>query len=432
MVLQCMRARLRLVFMVGCALLAAPTWVFGQAQSREKTIEFDFDRPPDAGHRIGQHWRFGGLFELDLIADRDLDLDPGFESDLTSLEPRLDLALAYRPSPRVTAFAQLELSRAYYLVNEADEERPDAELTVEQAYVTFPEILPGFSMQIGRQLFEDERDWWYKEELDALRLFYRHERFGLEFSASRSELVGDDLLNRDEPERTNNFFLIGRYAYQEDAEFDAYVFKQDDRTDDDDDPLFFGIRSIGEIGEDFEHWIDAALVRGHDDDEDIHAYGFDAGLSYEPELRFDPLFTLGVAFGSGDADPDDDIDREFRQTGFQESYYYYGEVLAPELSNMWILTAGASLFVTQDISAGFLYHYYRQHRASEELRDAFIFGYPTGQDKDLGQALDFVVSYWGTEGLYADLILGTFYPGDAFLDDSPNAYFSEIIIGYEF
>jgi hypothetical protein len=28
----------------------------------------------------------------------------------------------------------------------------------EQAYVTFAEILPGLSMQIGRQLFEDERD----------------------------------------------------------------------------------------------------------------------------------------------------------------------------------------------------------------------------------------------------------------------------------
>lgn len=433
-----------LVAIVSCALLAVPASVSGQTTSRDRSIvEFDFNRTPVAGNRLGENWRFGGLFELDAIADRDLELSPDFEEDTATLEPRLDLALAYRPSAQLTAFAQVELSRLIFLENEFGFEEPEVQLNVEQAFVSFAEIVPGLTLQVGRQLFEDERDWWYKEELDALRLFYRTERFGLEFSVSRSDLVGRDVLNDDEPERTTNFFLIGRYAYQEDAELDAYVFKQDGRVEEnpeddpdvhEEDPWFFGFRSIGELGSsDFEHWLDFSIVRGKDDGRDIRAYGFDAGLTYEPDLRYDSLFTLGVALGSGDDKPFDGVDREFRQTGFQESFYYYGEVLAPELSNLWVYTAGASMYVTDDLSAGFLYHYYRQRRASRRaFRDAFIFQNPNGVNKNLGQALDLVVSYYGSGGLYADVIFGTFFPGDAFRDNSPNAYFGEIIIGHEF
>jgi hypothetical protein len=131
-----------------------------------------------------------------------------------------------QPNPRVSAFAQLELSREFIIEDEGDLLDPaDTRLTSEQAYVTFAEILPGLSMQIGRQMFEDERDWWYKGGLDAVRLFCRTKRLGLEFSASRVELLGDDLLNRHDPEQTNNFSSIGRYAYREDSEFDVHVFK---------------------------------------------------------------------------------------------------------------------------------------------------------------------------------------------------------------
>lgn len=62
-------------------------------------------------------------------------------------------------TPRVSAFAQLVLSREFIIEDEGDLLDPvDTRLAAEQAYVTFAEILPGLSMQIGRQLFEDERD----------------------------------------------------------------------------------------------------------------------------------------------------------------------------------------------------------------------------------------------------------------------------------
>jgi hypothetical protein len=97
-----------------------------------------------------------------------------------------------------------------------------------------------------------------------------------------------------------------------------------------------------------------------------------------------------------------------------------------------VLTGGARAYVTQDLSAGFLYHYYRQHRAADALRDAFIFQDADAEHKELGHALDFVFSYYGAGGLYADLIIGSFFPEDAYSEDSTNAYFGEFIIGYEF
>jgi hypothetical protein len=98
---------------------------------------------------------------------------------------------------------------------------------------------------------------------------------------------------------------------------------------------------------------------------------------------------------------------------------------------VWIFTAGASMFVTRNISGGFFYHYYGQHRAANALRDVFVYRAPDGRHKDLGHALDFVATYFG-ENLYLDLILGSFFPGDAFPEDVPTAYFGEFLISYQF
>lgn len=130
------------------------------------------------------------------------------------------------------------------------------------------------------------------------------------------------------------------------------------------EPIFLGARSIRELAPRLEHWIDLALVRGSEDGRDIRAWGFDAGLEYETELPGEIELSVGVAFCSGDANPGDAVDGSFRQTGLRGSYFYYGEVLAPELSNMWIATAGIGFSPADDISIDLLYHCYRQHEAA--------------------------------------------------------------------
>lgn len=110
--------------------------------------------------------------------------------------------------------------------------------------------------------------------------------------------------------------------------------------------------------------------------------------------------TLGFAFGSGDSDPDTDVDRNFRQTGLHDNsgkfngntkFKYYGEVFDPELSNMMIWTAGAGIRPSKNTSLDVVYHHYSQVDRSDELRDVDIDPDPTGKSRDLGHAVDLIV-----------------------------------------
>jgi hypothetical protein len=257
-------------------------------------------------------------------------------------------------------------------------------------------------------------------------------RLGLELSASRNEVVGADLLNRERARRGSHYIAVGRYAYADEAELAAYLIAQDNRAQPAERPVFFGLRSIGRIASGVEHWIDAALVRGTDNGRDIRAYGFDVGLDYRFDAPLRPSLLLGTAFGSGGASPEDAVDREFRQTGLQESYFYYGEVLAPELSNMWIHTAGVKFRPARRTSVRILYHLYRQHRPEARLRDVLIEREPDGVRRDLGEGLDLVTTYSGIRNAYLDFIVGMFFPGAAFGSGADPAFFGQFLFTYEF
>ena len=132
----------------------------------------------------------------------------------------------------------------------------------------------------------------------------------------------------------------------------AFAIVLDDRTKRQDRPLFFGLRSLGEVDvfdDEIEYWADLATVRGKDEGTDIKGYGFDIGATYELNAPLRPYFTLAYAFGSGDSDPDAGTDKEFRQTGLEgnenkfggiTSFKYYGETFNPELRNLKISNRG--------------------------------------------------------------------------------------------
>ena len=89
-------------------------------------------------------------------------------------------------------------------------------------------------------------------------------------------------------------------------------------------------------------------------------------------LGFADNQTFGVAFGSGDNNRRDGVDRNYRQSGLQDnnarfagvtSFKFYGETVEPELSNLLIGTAAIGVRPTPRSSVDLVYHYYAQHRA---------------------------------------------------------------------
>ena len=141
------------------------------------------------------------------------------------------------------------------------------------------------------------------------------------------------------------------YRGIEDTKLAFYTIKRNDRAHLEGTPLHVGLRGLGAPTENFKYWAELAWLGGHDEAlAKIQARGLDIGGTYRfKSLPLSPSITLGYAFGSGDSNPNDRRNTEFRQTGLQSNerrwagvadFKYYGEGLDPELSNLHILTVG--------------------------------------------------------------------------------------------
>jgi alginate production protein len=410
----------------------------------ELVIEFENNEPPSADRPLTPSLFYGAEIELELESELNYDLDAGEEDDLVTLEPFLKLALAYVPSPRFDAVASFELAREFLLVRPPDEPSPPTRLELKEAYVTFRELTDGLAVKVGRQTFDDEREWLYDEELDAVRLFYGVGHWGLEASVSRESLVTSDLLNNVDEDRINNYFLLGRWFPEDDDDVivEGYAFLRDDRDPEGERPLWLGLRSFGEATNQILYWGELAYVAGEGERDDgtgerpdISGFGLDLGATYVLDAPLEPSFTLGFAYGSGD-DDDDGEDNNFRQTGLQENsasfngiagFEYYGTVFQPELSNLSIVTAGAGIKPTDRSSIDLVFHQYWQNEPVDEIRDSDLEEDPTGDSRDLGSAIDLVAGYEPLSNLAFEAIVGYFRPGDAFDEEADGAYF----VGFE-
>jgi hypothetical protein len=112
--------------------------------------------------------------------------------DLNLLGAELQLEAAYRFNPYLSAHLLLTTRQEYALPNQDGGDLRSTELIVEDAYLTLAEPDLGVALQLGRQPFEDLRQWWYDADLDAVRAIWRRPDLTLEASASREALVQQD------------------------------------------------------------------------------------------------------------------------------------------------------------------------------------------------------------------------------------------------
>ncbi len=421
-------------------LLTASRVSWGQQE-----VAFDFDDPPETDNRITDSLSYGFEIELEGFHTKELDLDSSRDDDQTILEPKLDVAFTFQPNETLRAFVNLELSRTEVFGSSDSGESDLTSLGVKEAYVTLREIFDGLTVQIGRQQFQDPLEWYYDQELDALRAYYRIASLAFEGSISEQGFVDEDILNGDDTDKVINAFLVGHHAFDDDSGVSGYLLRRDGRERESENLTFIGVQSAGELTEDVDYWLNAAYVTGDAPNDvgshDVRGFGVDLIATYAPELAWGPSVTLGFAFGSGDDDLDDGVDHSFRQTGLQENnalfngvtrFKYYGEVLDPELSNLAILTFGGGLKPNESSSLDLVYHYYRQDHASAELRGSNLEADPDGRHRELGHEVDLVLGYSGVEDLSMELVVGAFFPGRAFEADADNAYLVSFEIQYEF
>lgn len=405
---------------------------------------FDPDDPPETTIPIGPYLTFGAQLELEYQLFENLVSEDTDDTDYSVLEPGLTVAFSFDPSPHFQAFLESKIARQISFDTEGSSE-DSLSLEIDQIYVMLKDLVDsGLSVQAGRQRFEDEREWLYDVELDAVRMIYEISDLSFEAAVSRLNIVDRDLLNSDEKEKINNYEFYARYEKEtEEIEtiLGAYFLCRDDRTDENNSPVFMGFSGSGDATESIGYWLEAAYVFGEEGGSDISAFGFDVGGMYQFDLPFEPTVTLGYAFGSGDSHPEDGTDSNFRQSGFQSNegsfngaadFKYYGEVFDPEISNLSIFTSGFGVNPTEQSSIDIVYHYYLQNKSSEQIRDSQFSLEPDGQSTKLGNEYDLILGFENENKFEAAVKFGLFVPGSAFDSDTENIFTMKIEVQYEF
>lgn len=335
-----------------------------------------------------------------------------------------------------------------------------------------PDADLNLTLKLGRQEFTEPRQWWWDEDLDALRVDYQTNRWSLAAALARETAPISTLDSQIHPSEDDVVRALGavHWYWTSDQQLEAFALYQNDRsstpnvgdkvTQDDsvDANLdWLGLRASGDLRlggyGSLIYWLDSAWVWGDErvvefeegegaflvsdrTRRDVRGWALDVGGLWTLPVAGQPTLRLGYAYGSGDADPDSGLDRSFRQTGLQENedrIHYYGELFDPELSNLQVFTVGISGLPSENTWLALMHHRYRQAVAADYLRETGIDLEPDGIATNLGWGWDLVFQQTWENGLSLEVIGSMFQAGRAFGEaEGERAYRGYVELIYEF
>ena len=369
------------------------------------------------GFALSDSLRFDAQLEFRSATQENLDLDDGDREDRSDYNGSVRARLEWLPSERVSAVGELRMAQRYRDDEEDGTSRVD-DVQVGETFLRWQDLAGGsVELQIGRQDFDEQREWLYDQNLDGLRLVFAGEAAQLELSASTSL---SDARQRDLDATNYMAYLSNRKSRRH---FAVYAIHRDFDLDLHEQTTHVGVRALGRWLPRQEGWLELAALSGELGGLEVEGWAADLGSTWSSKSSRPAWLTLGYAYGSGDRDPSDGIDRTFRQTGLQDnndkfggvtSFRYYGELVEPELANLHIWTIGVGKRLARRTSIDFVLHGYRQVEARDRLFGTELDDRPTGLDPDLGLELDAIFGWRRLKEWDLEIVGAYFRPGDAF------------------
>lgn len=392
---------------------------------------------PLSVHLFGEFY-FGGTVRYEVRYEDDFDLNRRQNEDVGRTGIFTEFRIAGSIGEHLFALAELRIKDEEVICDHERDLSLGEDTKGGENFLFYRGLfdLP-VDVQVGRQDFDEYREWIYDADLDAVRFFVRLPPVNLEFSVS--EVLFD---SGRMDENVVNYIAYGSCDVTTRHQAALYVVDRRDR-DNSDELLSIGARARGEPVDALHYWAEWAIARGMDEPERIHGYGLDLGATLVLPGEFEPSVTVGYAYGSGDDSPGSGVDRTFRQTGLQDnngrwnsvtSFKYYGELFEPELRNLQILSAGAGVRPTQRTSVDLVGHYYTQaETAVMQLRPISNLRQNTGGESPrLGWETDLIVGFREFLGFRVELVLGWFHPSSAFERSQNDAYLVQFQVDYRF
>jgi alginate production protein len=394
---------------------------------------------------------------------RDPDLNKSVRDNSLILTPQLNGIVTYRPNDWLELTLEMIVEKEFAAQEEPSIILPSGEtklaqqrrlsIPVDQAYVLVRDSPLEYAA--GRRNYEDDRHWLYDSSMDVASIALRQGRFRVEVTGGREVQWNWDLAQRGRKgigqirDRINTYMLYGEYRGIEDHKLAAYSIVRDDRTLTEGRTRLMGARLLGAPTDSFNYWLDLAALRGMDElKKQFSGAATDFGFTYRfTGIPLNPNVTIGYAFGTGDGNPDDSKNKEFRQSGLHSNetrfagvakFKIYGEVLDPDLSNLEIRTLGLGLRPSPGISLDLVYHRYRLDKIADGIRGSAITALMNQDDtqlsKDVGSEFDIVLgirNLFGVRRLGLDVRAGRFRPGKAFrIEEGDPATFRPAEKGY--
>lgn len=420
-------------------------------KSAQRRIQWDDERPTGSIRYLDGRLSIGGRIKFTNETRTNHDLEENLPGDRVDHKWSASIEATWNEDRHRFLFAKGRWKSTDIVEEDELDFAPDQDLALEEAYYFQQGSHLGhpISFQIGRMDFDEGREWFYDTSLDGVRLEWEEGPYSIK--TSWSTLLGAPPV---ELEFRQNRMLIGTWRPESRTHASIYIIDivQDRPAIDFSDPnallnespFFIGFQSHGrKMDGNLRWWVDGAYVDGISGYDKISAFGIDTTIARQfDSLPMQPYIFGGWAWGSGDSNPDDGTDENFRQTGYQDnngryfgvsSYRYLGVLMRPELSNLSVLTIGAGLRPTPDSSIDLILHSYNQVEASTEIRRSRIRISPEGLHRELGTELDLVLGLtelWNNYDL--DLEIGYFQPGSAFVTTADPAWFTSIQVEYNF
>ncbi|MEW5794831.1 MAG: alginate export family protein [Candidatus Zixiibacteriota bacterium] len=374
---------------------------------------------------VNKNVHLSAEYRQDLLSESDYDLSSTFDSDESNTQFDFRARALGFWTPQIGTHAEFRLRKRVLFMHEHDRFPDYAKVQVIELYALLRNfVVPGLAFKIGRQEFDDRREWLFDTYMDAARVYY----YGVP-----GIVVQAAYIDHIHPISTKYDTWRDVYAKIDLEITDVNVVSAVviSRTDSDElrnrEPVWWGGRYHGEVSY-LEPWLDAAVIKGTDKGRDLDAWAVDAGTVVRfPVPDLEPTLTISYAVGSGDDNRGDDIDHRFRQTGYEDNFDkaggvvdfpYYGSVLNPELSNLKITTVGAGIQPVKGGSIDVIYHVYSQHFADDDMKGTDLVAppaLPNGDSPDLGSALDIILGspkLW--DHLRLSAVIGFLYPGPGF------------------
>lgn len=417
----------------------------------------DDDARPRTLRLFSDRVELGGQVGGRLDPESEFDLDAGRSEDETvgALDTQVEAAAFLTSS--IDGFARVSLERIMGFEEPVGTDLDDTNFRVREANLTWTTRISSLrsraAVRVGRQDFDEPREWVYDENLDAIRFFFNAPR------KTRLEIAAATYLTADDPrnEERKYLFLVANTEIAKKTTLGVYgITKDEPKTFDDggaggDDARWFGTRLFADFVRGVDSWVDLGWMRGSAPARPHEGFGYDVGLTVEPLHAFGkrlgmggfrPSFTLSYAAGTGDDPETGDIDEGYRQTGFDDnnasfagvtSFRYYGEVLNPELNNLGILTLGFGIRPLEKTSVDVIFHRYEQDLPNDRIRGSNLVRVPAGDFPEIGDEIDVIVGMEQFNNVEVEFNFGVFRPGDAFEDpEAPNATRTSFQIRYNF